>query len=161
MLVIGHGIAGTGLDLMPSAPGHTPSGFVDAVLNGAAEVMFGANIITGGSSWLGIALSSWRHAVLALVGSVIGTLVSLYHHDPRVIDLDRHLRLQCGTCRDRRLPLEEVAITPALAAMVSVPLTEFFPTACGVPPLTAPFVAASWIVLGGWWFGSAVVLPTD
>ena len=38
-------------------------------------------------------------------------------------------------------------VPAALAACVSVPLTEFFPSNFGVPALTAPFIMAAWIVL--------------
>jgi urea transporter len=38
-------------------------------------------------------------------------------------------------------------VFPTLAAIASVPLTEFFPKATGIPPLTAPFVVSSWIVI--------------
>ena len=35
-----------------------------------------------------------------------------------------------------------------LAAAISIPLTEYFPSAqLGIPALTAPFVLASWTVL--------------
>ena len=148
MVVIGHGIAGTGLDLMPSAPGRAPSGFVDAVLNGAAEVMFGENLVTGL-----LFIGRHRRVLLAACGARrdrldCGDSARHVPSRPGRLDRHRHLRLQCGTLR--RSPFTSGnprSCCPILAAIVSVPLTEFFLKSLGVPPLTAPFVAAAWVVL--------------
>jgi urea transporter len=43
--------------------------------------------------------------------------------------------------------VDDTAHAVILAAIISVPLTEFFPSWLGIPGLTAPFVAAAWIVI--------------
>jgi urea transporter len=147
LLLVGHGLAGTTIDLKPSAPQHTPHGFVEAVLDGAAEVMFGANVVTGLLFLVGIALSSWRHAALALAGSAVGTLTAIYHNDPQgtisigIYGYNAALAAMAVYLWRKSLPL------PVLGAILSVPLTELFPKSLGLPALTAPFVGASWIVI--------------
>ena len=147
LLLIGHGIDGTAIDLKPSAPHDTPHGFVQAVLSGAAEVMFGANIVTGLLFLVGIALSSWRHATLALVGSVVGTLVALYHNDPQGTVSIGIYGYNAALAAMAVYLWRKSLLLPILGAILSVPLTEFFPKSLGIPALTAPFVAAAWIVI--------------
>ncbi|MDT3776759.1 urea transporter [Nitrospira sp. MA-1] len=147
VLIMAHGIAGTTIDVMPAPPAYTPSGFVAEVLAGAAEVMFGATVVTGILFLAGIALCTWRHAVLGLLGSIVGTLVALYHNDPTSAV---HLGIY-----GYNAVLAPIAVylwgksllIAILAAMISVPLTEFFPSWLGIPALTAPFVVASWIII--------------
>jgi urea transporter len=147
VLIVAHAMAGTTIDVMPAPPAHTPSGFVAEVLAGAAEVMFGATVVTGILFLAGIALCTWRHAVLGLLGSIVGTLVALYHNDP---SSTVHLGIY-----GYNAVLAPIAVylwgksllIAILAAMISVPLTEFFPSWLGIPALTAPFVVASWIII--------------
>ncbi|GJL69904.1 MAG: urea transporter [Nitrospirales bacterium] len=147
VLIVAHGIAGTAIDVMPAPPAHTPSGFVAEVLAGAAEVMFGATVVTGILFLAGIAVCTWRHALLGLLGSIVGTLVALYHNDPTSAV---HLGIY-----GYNAVLAPIAVylwgksllIALLAAMISVPLTEFFPSWLGIPALTAPFVVASWIIV--------------
>lgn len=146
-LLAGHGIAGTELDLKHASPEHVPVGFIEAVLAGEAEVMFGANIVTGVLFLAGIAVSNWRHAAIALLGSLVGTATAYYHADPEetisigIYGYNSSLAAMAAYLWRRSLNL------PILAALVAVPLTEFFPKSLGIPPLTAPFVAAAWVVL--------------
>ena len=132
VLIVAHAMAGTTIDVMPASPAHTPSGFVDEVLAGAAEVMFGATVVTGILFLAGIALCTWRHAVLGLLGSIVGTLVALYHNDPTSA-VHRDLWVQRRSGADRGIPVGESLLIAILAAMISVPLTEFFPSWLGSP----------------------------
>jgi urea transporter len=147
LLIAAHGMAGTTIDVKPAPPQCTPVGFVSEVLEGPAEVMWGANVVTGLLFLAGIALSNWRHAVLALLGSLLGTLVAIYHNDPvgstslGIYGYNASLAAMGVFLWKRSL------LIPILAALISVPLTEFFPNSLGIPPLTAPFVAACWVVL--------------
>jgi urea transporter len=55
-------------------------------------------------------------------------------------------------------------IPPLLGILLSVPITELVPM-LGLPALTAPFVLATWIVLGlGWlderWFREKLPTPS-
>jgi urea transporter len=149
MLLIALGLA------VPKAPhGEGPqkfqltlATFAEVVLAGDAEIMFGANDFTGVLFVAGIAVSNWRHAVLFFLGSLMGTLTGIYHHDPEeAIGLGIY---------GYNASLAAVAVDlwrksllyPILAAIISVPLIEFFPDVLNIPPLTAPFVVAAWIVI--------------
>lgn len=150
-IITAHAMAGTGIDVAHAPPAHTPVGFVQAVLDGAAEVMFGANIVTGLLFLIGIALSDRWHAAIALIGSIAGTALSYYHNDPAetigigIYGYNAALAAMAVFLWRRSLLL------PLLAALISVPLTEFFPKSLGIPALTAPFVVATWIMLAiGW-----------
>ncbi len=122
-------------------------GFAEEVFTGVAEVMFSANAASGLCFLVGIAISSWRQAVVAVVGATVGTLAAMYHGDPTgavalgIYGYNASLAgLAAYLARPSLLPV-------ALAAFASVPLVEFFPTTLGVPALTAPFIMAAWIVL--------------
>lgn len=146
-LIVAHALAGRGIDLAHATPADTPSGFVEAVLAGEAEAMFGANVVTGLLFLVGIALSDRWQAAIALLGSIAGTALAYYHNDPAgsigigIYGYNAALAAMAIFLGRRSLLL------PLLAALISVPLTEFFPKSLGIPALTAPFVVAAWIVL--------------
>lgn len=146
-LWVAHAMVGTSIDLKPAPPSATPSGFVTAVFDGVAEVMFGANVVTGMLFLTGIALSNWRHAVIALLGSVVGTALAYYHNDPfETISIGIY-GFNAALAAIAVYLWRRSLLLPILGAAISVPLTEFFPKSLGLPTLTAPFVVASWIVL--------------
>lgn len=151
LILVAHAVAGTAIDVKPAPPDHTPVGFVTEILRGAAEVMFGAKSLTGALFLAGIALSDWRQAIIALLGTIVGTLLAIYHSDPiesigiGIYGYNAVLAALAVYLWRRSLLL------PILGALVSVPLTEFFPATLGIPPLTGPFVAAAWIVLAVGW----------
>lgn len=146
-LALVHGAAGKSIDRTPPTAPRTPASFVESVLAGEAEVMLGSSAVTGFLFLAGIALSDWRHATLALIGSVVGTLQAIYHHDPSgSISLGLYGYNASLAAMAIWLSRSSLALS-ILAAVVSVPLTEFFPKTLGIPALTAPFVVASWIVL--------------
>lgn len=147
LLILAHSMSGTEVDLKPAPPDHTPHGFIEAVLDGPAEVMLGANVVTGLLFLAGIAVNSWRHAALALGASVVGTLIALYHHDPEGSVSIGIYGYNAVLAAIAVYLWQKSLVGPTLAAIVSVPLTEFFPQSLGIPALTAPFVAASWIVI--------------
>jgi urea transporter len=147
LLLVAHGIAGTAIDLKPAPPLHTPQGLFEVVLAGAAEVMFGANIVTGALFLVGIALSNWRHSLLALLGSVVGTASAYYHNDPQGTISIGIYGYNSALAAMAVYVLRPSLNLPILAAILAVPLTEIFPKTLGIPPLTAPFVAATWVVL--------------
>lgn len=147
-LVAAHAMAGTTIDVKPAPPPATPAGFVTAVLDGAAEVMFGANLVTGLLFLVGIALSNWRHSVIALLGSIVGTALATYHNDPAGTIAIGIYGYNAALAAIAVYLWRTSLLLPILGAIVSVPFTEFFPKSLGLPALTAPFVAASWVVLG-------------
>jgi urea transporter len=147
-LLAAHAMAGTALDLKPAPPPETPVGFVSAVLDGVAEVMFGANVITGLLFLVGIALSDGRHAVVALLGSVVGTALAYFHNDPSGTIGIGIYGYNAALAAMAMYLWRKSLLLAILGAVVSVPLTELFPKSLGLPALTAPFVVASWILLG-------------
>jgi urea transporter len=147
VLLLAHAMVGTALDVQPEPMEYTSVGVVDEILRGVAEVMFGANMVTGMLFLVGIALCNWRHAVLALLGSALGLLVAIYHHDPgEFIALGLH-GYNAALAAIAGFLWRKSLFVSILAILISVPLTEFFPSWLGIPPLTAPFVAAAWLVI--------------
>jgi len=147
VIIIAHAIAGTAIDVKPAAGPDTPVGLVTEILRGPAEVIFGANILTGILFLVGIAISNWRHGVLALLGSVLGTLLAIYHNDPAASVSIGIYGYNASLAAMAVYLWRKSLLIPILAALISVPLTEFFPGSLEIPALTAPFVAASWIVI--------------
>lgn len=117
-----------------------------ALLEGLSEVMFQANNLTGILFLVGIFVSSWVGALWSLAGSFLGGLLALWHNDP-VGTISLGLYGYNASLAAMALALHRRSlIFPALAALISVPITERFP-ATGLATLTAPFVLASWIMI--------------
>jgi len=126
---------------------------VEAVLLGLGQTMFSPDPWSGLLFLTGVLLSNWRHALLAVLGSAIGTTVSLYNRevvDLAGIDLGLYgfngvlaavsVFVFCG----EKLRL---AILGALVATILVPVIPAF----GVTTLAAPFVLTTWTMLAlGW-----------
>lgn len=123
------------------------TGIAEEVFAGLAEVMFSANTLSGICFLVGIAWSAWRHALVAVVGALLGTCLAIYHGDPAgplalgIYGYNAALAAMAAWLAWPSL------VPAALAACVSVPLTELFPSRFGMPALTAPFIMATWIVL--------------
>ncbi|WP_165070655.1 urea transporter [Paludisphaera rhizosphaerae] len=151
LLVIAHAIAGNSLDVSPASEAVAPGGFIEQVLRGEAEVMLGANVVTGILFLVGIALSDVWHAGMALLGSIVGTAMADYHGDPTqaisigIYGYNAALAAMAMFLKRKSLTL------PILAALIATGMTEFFPKSLGVPALTGPFVAASWLMLAVIW----------
>lgn len=127
-----------------------PEGTLDiaaAVVRGVSEVMFQANVLTGILFIVGIALRSWRGAVWALVGSLVGLLTGLSHAAPEP-NLSLGIYGYNAALAAMAMALYRRSVTlPLFAVILSVPVTEIFPV-IGLPTLTAPFVIACWAVIG-------------
>jgi urea transporter len=135
-------------DVIPAPVSDVPVRFITQVFRGTAEVMFGANVVSGLLFIVGIALSNRRHAVLALLGSMVGTILSIYHQNPiAAINLGIY-GYNASLAAIAVYLWRRSLLVSLLAAAISIPLTEYFPSAqLGIPALTAPFVLASWAVL--------------
>lgn len=134
-------------------PPLTETYWTAAFAEGLSEVMFQASIVTGIFFFVGLAVSNWRHAVLGLIGSVVGTLVGAYHNAPHEaisIGIFGYNAALAAIAMD--LP-RKALLLPILAAILSTPISEAFgvvpPPIPGytLPALTAPFVFACWAVL--------------
>lgn len=124
-----------------------------AFTEGLSEVMFQASIVTGLFFLAGLAINDWRHAVLGLLGSVVGTLVGAYHSSPHEtisIGIFGYNAALAAIAMD--LPKKSLLL-PILAAIFSTPITDAFGAIGPVIPgykldaLTAPFVFACWLVI--------------
>ena len=148
LIIVAHSIAGTAIDVIPGPVSDVPVRFITQVLRGTAEVMFGANVVSGLLFIVGIALSNRRHAMLALLGSMLGTILSIYHRNPvPAIDLGIY-GYNASLAAIAVYIWRKSLLVSLLAAAISIPITEYFPSAqLGIPALTAPFVLASWTVL--------------
>ncbi|MFO0907662.1 MAG: urea transporter [Isosphaeraceae bacterium] len=127
------------------------AGFVTAVAHGVGQVMFQASIWTALLFLVGIAINDREHAAWTVVGSVVGLLVALYHHDtPEEAAALGLYGYNAALTAIAVFLWRRSLIPPLLGILLSVPLTEHFPIP-GVPALTAPFVLATWVVLTlGW-----------
>lgn len=140
-------------------------GFVGAIAHGVSQVMFQASLWTALLFLIGIAVSDWKHASWVLVGSIIGMLVGSYHATAGARALDPESLVDRALLENVALGLygynatlaavalflwKRSLIPPLLGMLISVPITELLPQT-GLPALTAPFVLATWLVIGlGW-----------
>jgi urea transporter len=138
---------------------------VEAITHGIGQVMFQASIWTGLLFLAGIAVSDREHATWVLLGSVVGMIVAGYHVTAAVRSLDPERLVERDHFENIKLGLygynatlaavacylwRKSFLAPALGILFSVPLTESIPLV-GLPALTAPFVLATWLVIGlGW-----------
>jgi urea transporter len=138
-----------------------PSAFnpFKAVVLSLGQAMFSPTILSGLLFITGVLLSNWRHAVVAFLGAVIGTMVSYYYRDvdPASVNLGLYgfngvlaavsVFVMCGG----KLRL---AALGALLATILMPAIG----GLGVQIVSAPFVITTWLMLAlGWvednWFG--------
>lgn len=123
-----------------------PLPVTEAILRGISEVMLQANVLTGAVFVMGILLSSWKGALWAVVGSLLGLVVGIEHHVPQP-SLSLGIYGYNAALAAMALALyRKSVLLPIVAAVLSVPITEKFPLT-GLATLTAPFVLASWAII--------------
>lgn len=142
--------------LQPIAASHTQAAFHPfvAVLHSLGQALFVTSIWSGVLFLAGVTLSNWRHGLIALVGAVIGTLVSYYYRevDTESVNLGLYgfngvvtavaVFVFCGG----QLRL---AILGALIATILTPAIADV----GVQTLSAPLVLTTWLMLALGWLG--------
>jgi len=144
-LYVAHRFGVPGLASPPSTAAE-PLPMTEAVLRGISEVMLQANVLTGALFVIGILLCSWKDALWAVVGSLIGLIIGIEIHIPEptlslgIYGYNAALAAMALALYRRSLLL------PIVAAVLSVPITEKFPL-IGLATLTAPFVLASWAII--------------
>jgi urea transporter len=137
---------------LPPPPGNF--NIVTAFTEGLGEVMFQASMVTSIAFLAGLAVNNWRHAVLALLGSILGTLVGIYHQDPTGPVTIGIYGYNAALAAIALYLWRPSLVIPILGAFLSTPLTEMFPkihdyiASLNPAALTAPFVFACWIVIG-------------
>jgi urea transporter len=118
----------------------------EAILRGISEVMLQANVLTGAVFVMGILLSSWKGALWAVAGSLLGLVVGIEHQVPQP-SLSLGIYGYNAALAAMALALyRRSVLLPIVAAVLSVPITEKFPLT-GLATLTAPFVLASWAII--------------
>lgn len=129
-----------------------PIGFdsmVEGVAAGVGQVFFVDSEISGLLFVLGIAASSWSAAVWSVAGSAIGAIgawgVELAADEIAAGLFGYNSALVAIALAARGAPVWLVA----LAALLAVPVVLALQSA-GIPPLTAPFVLATWAVIAAW-----------
>ena len=140
-----------GLATVKASTSPAATGFAAAVAHGVGQVMFQASVWTALCFVIGIAISDWQHALWVVIGSLLGMLVGIYHHDSPDEIAALGLYGYNATLAAVALYLwRRTLIAPILGILVSVPISELFPK-LDLPALTAPFVLATWLVLSlGW-----------
>jgi urea transporter len=148
LIALAHAIAGSAIDVVSAPVVETPIGlFQGLLLKGVAQVFFSANVVTGILLLVGIALSDWRHAVIALLGSVVGTALGVYHNNPDTKISIGIYGYNASLAAMAVYLWRKSLLLSILGAAIAIPMTEVFPGWLGIPALTAPFVMATWIVL--------------
>lgn len=153
---------------VPQTVGGDPAlgtSFAVATTHGIGQVMFQASVWTGRFFLIGIAVSNWRHSIWVLVGAIVGTWLASYHVSAAARSIDPERLVDRALTENIALGLygynatltavalylwKRSLIAPLLGILISVPLTESFPS-LGLPALTAPFVLSTWAVLAMGW----------
>jgi len=117
-----------------------------ALSEGLSEVFLQANRVTGILFLVALAVSNGRHAALGLLGSFIGTAVAIYHSDDVGNVSIGIYGYNASLTAIGLYHWRKSLLIPCLGALVSTPITEFFPRT-GLATLTAPFVLACWVVI--------------
>ncbi len=133
-----------------------------AVLSGLGETLFSPSVWSGLLFLGGLLASNWRHAVIAVVGAVIGTVVSYFYHqvDPASVNLGLYgfngvlTAVAVYALCDSKLRL---AILGALVATITMPAF----TAVGLQVVSAPYVFTTWLVLALGWVDRKWLAPSD
>ncbi len=128
----------------PSVDLHDPE--LSGVVEGLGEVMFQANWMTGLLFLVGIAWNSRGSAAAAFGGSLVGLVVASWHRDPASNIAIGIYGYNAALAAIALWLYRPSLVFPLLAAAISVPITEAFPS-LDLATLTAPFVVAAWVAL--------------
>jgi len=144
-----------------SAPAATASAAFDpfsALVLSLGEAVFSPTLLSGAFFFVGVLASSWRCAIIAVLGAAVGSGVAQFYSGVDVVDVDHGLYGFNGVLAGVAAYVVvgggvRLAVLSALAATILIPVVSQF----GVPSLSAPFAMTIWIVLVlGWvdrhWF---------
>lgn len=140
--------------LEPAGKGNGALLLIDTVLRGVGQVVFLNNGYSGLLCLLGIALNAPLQAAAAFAGSLAGTLAAMWlRADPAAVRAGLYGYNGCLVGIAVPLFLDPSPLVWALAmlaAALSSPLLMALRPGrtLGLPPLTAPFVLATWAVIG-------------
>jgi len=125
-----------------------------AVLHSLGQALFVTSIWSGTLFLAGVTLSNWRHGLIALIGAVIGTLVSYYYRDVDAESVNLGLYGFNGVVTAVAVFVFcggqlRLAILGALIATILTPAIA----GVGVQTLSAPLVLTTWLMLALGWLG--------
>lgn len=140
-------------------PLQTPTVVTAAVFEPAAALFLGLGqgvlsptILSGVLFLIGVLASSWRSALIAVLGAAIGGGVAAFYSHVDIVAVDQGLYgfngvlAGVGSYSIMRRGLR-LSILGALVATILIPFVSQF----GVPSLSAPFVLTIWLLLAlGW-----------
>lgn len=133
--------------------------FISVILRGIGQVFFQKNALSGLLMLVGIAVSDWRAALLALAGNIIGNLTAaVCRYAPK--EIEEGLYGFNGTLVGIAIGVffrsgwEGAALLVAGSAL-STWITHIF-LQTRKPGYTAPFILATWVLLGA----VALLAPT-
>ncbi|MCY1280036.1 Urea transporter [compost metagenome] len=121
-------------------------GLIEAALRGIGQVIFLDNPWSGACLLLGLLLADWRAAAWALFATLAGLGLALALDWPRDAAL---LGLYGYNATLAAIALGQRRVWAPLAGVLLSLLLQPCFTALAVPPLTAPFILACWLVLAG------------
>lgn len=124
---------------------------VKAIFRGVGQVMFQNNALSGVLMLAGIAVGDWRAALLALAGNILGNATALLCRYPRK-EIENGLYGFNGTLVGIAVGVFFQFGWPSLlflvaGSMISTWLIHFF-LLIRKPGYTAPFIVATWLLLG-------------
>ncbi|WP_025132321.1 urea transporter [Pseudomonas sp. PH1b] len=133
--------------LPPLSPALSATGLGSALLQGLGQIMFLGYPLAGLLIALGLALASRRAALWALAGSAAGLAFSLMLQDnsQALLGLGGY---NCALVGLALGPQARRPWPPLLGMLLALLITPGL-VALGLPPLTAPFVLACWLVRAG------------
>ncbi len=125
-----------------------------AVLYSLGQALFSPTILSGLLFLTGVLLSNWRHGLVALIGAVIGTVVSYYYRDVDAGSVNLGLYGFNGVLTAVAVFVVcggqlRLAILGALVATILTPAIADI----GLQTLSAPFVLTTWLMLALGWIG--------
>ena len=141
-------------------PLQTPSVMSSAVFEPVAALflslgqgLLSPTIVSGALFFVGVLASSWRSALIAVIGAALGTAVAAFYSHVDIVAVDQGLYGFNGVLAGVGAYVivgggVRLAILGALVATILIPVVSQF----GVPSLSAPFVLAIWLLLALGWF---------
>ena len=150
-------------------PLQTPAVVTSAVFEPAAALflslgqgVLSPTIVSGVLFLIGVLASSWRSAVIAVLGAAIGSAVAAFYSHVDIVAVDQGLYGFNGVLAGVGTYIiigggMRLAILGALVATILIPVVSQF----GVPSLSAPFVLTIWLLLALGWVDKQWFQPRD
>jgi len=117
------------------------------VMRGVGQIMFQGYWLSGAIFVIGLCLHSYKVAVWAIIGSVVGLIISRTFHFPEELAYQGIYGFNASlTAIALAARFNKKQWPIVIGIVVSILLTRFFEL-LAIAALTAPFVLASWVVM--------------